>query len=83
MSADCCDTDTHHDDSTERPWRLWQVRELQLAATAGLPTRCNGCWCPVPASASWSSKKGRGFPRKNTGRCASANPFVISGATEA
>ena len=36
MSADCCDTDTHHDDSTERPWRLWQVRELQLAATAGL-----------------------------------------------
>jgi cation-transporting ATPase G len=40
MSADCCGgVDEHHDDdqiSTEQPRRLWQVRELRLAAAAGL-----------------------------------------------
>ncbi|MQA08972.1 MAG: cadmium-translocating P-type ATPase [Pseudonocardiaceae bacterium] len=39
MSAECCDTETPHHDSaehSEQPRRLWQAREVQLAATAGL-----------------------------------------------
>ncbi|PRX49426.1 cation-transporting ATPase G [Prauserella shujinwangii] len=39
MSADCCDTGataTHEDEHDERPRRLWQVRELRLAALSGL-----------------------------------------------
>lgn len=39
MSADCCDTDTntgHDTDEGEQPRRPWQVREVRLAAAAGL-----------------------------------------------
>ncbi|MEV0297446.1 heavy metal translocating P-type ATPase [Nocardia sp. NPDC050710] len=35
MSEACCGTDDH-DTAAEQPHRLWQVRELQLAAAAGL-----------------------------------------------
>ncbi|WP_433871679.1 heavy metal translocating P-type ATPase [Saccharopolyspora sp. CA-218241] len=35
MSAECCGTDDAHEPD-EQPQRLWQVRELRLAAVAGL-----------------------------------------------
>ncbi|QFU91807.1 cation-translocating P-type ATPase [Amycolatopsis sp. YIM 10] len=38
MSADCCATDDRNDEHNENetPQKLWQVREIQLAAAAGI-----------------------------------------------